>query len=133
MATSNTRRTAADARRIAEGAGELDSKETVAKLREALTANYQRGVEDGREQLQAELGASDSRCLALEILAEQCDTTHSRLSSVPNSGRALSALREAAALLRDASSEGEPPAPAEPEQGKAKAASKKATKAAKKN
>jgi hypothetical protein len=117
MTPSNQRRLAADARRVANNGNE---RETVAQLRHLMKKNYDRGVEDGREQLRNELDAADPRALLLQAGAEQLDGMGARISSVPNSARAQSAFREAAAILRDAAREGEP-ADAEPEKkGKAK-------------
>jgi phage gp36-like protein len=110
MAT-DSRRTAADARRIA---GNGADKDAVKKVREALKDNYERGVAAGREGLAAELDAADPRTSMLNFVAEMCDNAAARTSVIPNSNKALSAYGEAAAILRDAA-KGEAPVGVEPE------------------
>lgn len=133
MAT-DSRRTAADARRIA---GDGADKEAVKKVRDALKDNYERGVAAGRETLAAEMQGLDPRTTLLHVSAELLDNAAARTSAIPNSHKALSAYREAAAILRDAAQgeepvdtapEPEPEETPEPTPRKKKAAKRKASK-----
>lgn len=111
---SDVRRTAADARRIA---GDGADKDAVKKVRDALKDNYERGVAAGREALTAELDSLDPRTSMLHLCAEMLDNAAARTSAIPNSYKALSAYREASAILRDAA-KGEEPVAQAPEEGK---------------
>lgn len=108
---SDARRAAADARRIAPVGSDKDA---IKKVRDALKDNYERGVAAGRDVLADELRAADPRTTMLHFVAEMCDGAAARTSSIPNSNKALSAYREAAAILRDAA-KGEEPVDTKPE------------------
>lgn len=104
MANTDTRRMAADARRIAARKSE---EEATATLRETLKKNYERGREAGREEMRAELQGVDSRRALLDSAADHCESTGSRISSIPNSNAELRACREAEGILRDAAKSSE--------------------------
>lgn len=97
---SDERRLAADARRVVSRDG--GEREATKVIRQALRANYDRGKAAGREELSAELGNRDTRTAFLESDAETLDLHGARISNIPNSTRAATAYREAAAILRDA-------------------------------
>lgn len=118
----NKRRLAADARRVAEKSAQ--SREAVADLRRLMRTNYDRGKEDGRAEVLAENSGVDLRATVLSMQADDLDLSVGALAAVPNSQRAISALREAVSILRDAVRAGEPPA----EEPKAKTEPKKGKK-----
>lgn len=119
---SDSRRIAADARRVASTQGDAD-RVAVKKVREALAENYERGRAKGREEVQEELGLSDPRALALDTAAEVLDGFLSRVSAIPNSDRTQAAFREAAGILRDVKG-AEAPAPTSERQQVGPSASK---------
>lgn len=99
--TTNNRRVAADARRIAREVGVSDREQTRV-IRELIKRNYERGLEEGRAQEIRENGDTMPRTLLLNISADILDRMEARTSSIPNSDRAVSAYQEASAILRDA-------------------------------
>lgn len=107
------RRTAADARRIADKA--KNGKVEVSEARDLLRRTHDRGVEEGRAQMRQELNGLDVRATLLDVGVEVLDSLRSRVSATPNSSRTQQAFGEAAAVLRDAKTLGEPPADPEPE------------------
>jgi len=104
--TSNNRRVAADARRIAKEVGITDREQTKV-IRELVRRNYERGLEEGRAHEREENGDAMPRTLLLNISADILDRMEARTGKIPNSDRACSAYREASAILRDAAVVGE--------------------------
>lgn len=99
--TTNNRRVAADARRIAKEVG-IEDRETTKAIRELVRRNYERGLEEGRAQEREENGDAMPRTILLNLSADILDRIEARTSKIPNSDRACSAYREASAILRDA-------------------------------
>lgn len=104
--TDNHRRAAADARRIARDTG-LADREQIATFRDLLRRNYERGLEEGRQQEQSENAAILPRTILLNIAADILERMSARTEKIPNSDHACIAFREASAILRDAASIGE--------------------------
>jgi hypothetical protein len=104
--TTNNRRVAADARRIARETG-VEDREQTGLIRELIRRNYERGLEEGRAQERQENGDVMPRTVLLNAAADILDRMEARTTAIPNSDRAISAYREASAILRDASSLGE--------------------------
>lgn len=107
MASTDARRSAADARRVLEKKGDTATE----TLREALRANYQRGKRAGRAEVQRELAGADGRNTLLLVAAEQLGIVEMTISNIPNSGAQLRACREAAAILTDAANPEAAPEP----------------------
>lgn len=108
--SDDTRRIAADARRIAASAGVKDDEKIVTGLRNALRRNYDRGVAEGRRQVRGESRQIDPRELILGAFEAAMENAATMMKQAPNSKRAEQALKEAGAVLRDAKHRGEPPA-----------------------
>ena len=104
--TTNNRRVAADARRIAREMGVKDREQT-RLIRELVRRNYERGLEEGRAQERAENADFQPRTVMLNTSADILDRMEARTDKIPNSDRACSAYREASAILRDAATLGE--------------------------
>lgn len=104
--TTNNRRVAADARRIAREMG-LDDREQTKMIRDLIRRNYERGLEEGRAQEREENGDMMPRTVLLNTSADILDRMEARTEAIPNSDRAVSAYREASAILRDAATVGE--------------------------
>lgn len=118
MARNDQRRLAADARRIAsQGNGNGSDRRVTEQVRSALKANYDRGVEKGREDMRCELETWDPRRALLSTASEHLELVRGRISTIPNSNAEMRACREAAAILKDASEaiEREPEPEPEPE------------------
>lgn len=104
--TSNNRRVAADARRIARELGTEDRDQT-RFIRDIVRRNYERGLEEGRAQERDENADEQPRTVLLNTSADILERMESRTGKIPNSNRAISAYREASAILRDAATIGE--------------------------
>lgn len=104
--TTNSRRVAADARRIAREMG-IEDREQTRMIRELIRRNYERGLEEGRAQERRENGDMMPRTVLLNTSADILDRMEARTNAIPNSDRAASAYREASAILRDAATVGE--------------------------
>lgn len=104
--TSNSRRVAADARRIAQEAG-VEDRDKIRFIRDLVRRNYERGLEEGRAQERIENGDEQPRTVLLNSSADILDRMEARTEKIPNSDRAISAYREASAILRDAATLGE--------------------------
>ena len=104
--TTNNRKLAADARRIAREAG-VESKEQTAQIRDLVRRNYERGLEDGRIAEREENGDMNPRMVLLHTSADILEEMMNRTEKIPNSQRALGAFNEASAILRDAADRGE--------------------------
>lgn len=115
--SDDTRRIAADARRIASSVGVKDDEKVVTNLRNALRRNYERGVAEGRRQVRRESRAIDPRELILGAFGDALENAATMMKTAPNSKRAQQALSEAGAVLRDARQRGEPPAAGEGKNG----------------
>ena len=98
--TTNNRRVAADARRIARDSG-LTHRDQIATFRELLRRNYERGLEDGRQQERSENDALQPRTILLNISADILERMSARTEKIPNSDHACIAFREASANRRD--------------------------------
>jgi hypothetical protein len=104
--TTNNRRVAADARRIARELG-IEDRDLTRSIRDLVRRNYERGLEEGREQERTENGDLQPRTVLLNVGADILDRMEARTEKIPNSTRACSAYREASAILRDAATIGE--------------------------
>lgn len=104
--TTNNRRVAADARRIAREMG-VEDRDQTRLIRELVRRNYERGLEEGRAQERAENADFQPRTVLLNTSADILERMESRTDKIPNSDRACAAYREASAILRDAASLGE--------------------------
>ena len=104
--TTNNRRVAADARRIARESGITDREQT-RLIRELVRRNYERGLEDGRTQEREENSDVQPRTILLNTSADILERMSVRTDKIPNSERACGAYREASAILRDAALMGE--------------------------
>lgn len=104
--TTNNRRVAADARRIAREMG-VEDRDQTRLIRDLIRRNYERGLEEGRAQERRENGDVMPRTVLLNASADILDRMEARTNAIPNSDRAISAYREASAILRDAASIGE--------------------------
>jgi hypothetical protein len=104
--TTNNRRVAADARRIARETGITD-KEQTRMVRELVRRNYERGLEEGRAQERQENADFQPRTMLLHTSADLLDRVCAKTEKIPNSERACGAYREASAILRDAAEVGE--------------------------
>lgn len=104
--TTNNRRVAADARRIARETGVKDREQT-RLIRDLVRRNYERGLEEGRAQEREENGDAMPRTILLNTSADILDRMEARTSKIANSERACSAYQEASAILRDAATVGE--------------------------
>jgi hypothetical protein len=98
----NSRKLAADARRLLEDSEGQDSRRVTSRARELLRRNYDRGLEAGRAAASAELGAADPRATLLSVAADTLDNCRTLTDGIPNSGRATSAYEEARAIIEDA-------------------------------
>jgi len=107
MSQKNKRRLAADARRAAEN--DPDNRST-SELRDLLRRNYERGLEDGREQERVENAYMSPRLMMLDTASSMLEQAADQTKKIPNSDRTISAYLEAVAILRDAATLGEPPA-----------------------
>lgn len=104
--TTNSRRVAADARRIAREMG-IEDRDQTRLIRELIRRNYERGLDEGRAQERRENGDMMPRTVLLNTSADILDRMEARTAAIPNSDRACSAYREASAILRDAATIGE--------------------------
>lgn len=104
--TTNNRRVAADARRIAREMG-VEDREQTRLIRELVRRNYERGLEEGRAQERAENADFQPRTVMLNTSADILERMEARTGKIPNSDRACAAYQEASAILRDAATLGE--------------------------
>lgn len=109
MSQKNRRRLAADARRAAQND---PNDRSTAEIRDLLRKNYERGLEDGREQERVENAFMSPRTMMLDAASSMLQQAAEHTKRIPNSDRTVSAYLEAVAILQDAARLGEPPADA---------------------
>lgn len=99
---SDSRRDAADARRIVKvQTGGLDRDKTK-RIREVLKGAFDRGRRVGREEREKELPNASVRGSLLKVAVTVLKGMEAQVSVIPNSGHAVRAFREAWSVLEDA-------------------------------
>ena len=119
----DSRRIAADARRILRvGEGAMDRDQTKA-IRGVLQKNYDLGRRVGRDERERELPNANVRGSLLDVSITMLQQMKAQTSVIPNSAAALQGYDEAVAILKDARSRDErlPSTGFKPESGDAEA------------